>query len=68
MRVCGKQASTLGNSHIIASSSSSITLGLGTARVVAAVVVVLLLFLLCATAEHGKNGGRGDGRGGVALE
>jgi hypothetical protein len=47
--------------HILAllCGSSSLTLGLGAAGVVAAVLVILLL-LLGASTEHGEHGRRGD--------
>lgn len=50
--------------HLLAilGSSSKITLGLVASRVVTTILLILL-FLLCATAEHGEDGRRGDGLG-----
>ena len=46
-----------------------LTLSLSAARIVSAVLIIVLLLLLRATAEHGENGGRGDGLllGGLGL-
>jgi hypothetical protein len=43
-------------------SGSGLALSLGAARVIATVCVVVLLFLLGTAAEHGENGGGGNGR------